>query len=57
MIPCLLLERIKPEHKIISVVMVVLQVSDYSGFWEGNGGKNGDNSDDLRGGVELMDKL
>lgn len=51
------MERIKPEHKIISVVMAVFQVSDYSGFWEGNGGKNGDNSDDLRGGVELMDKL
>lgn len=37
--------------------MAVFQVSDYSGFWEGNGGKNRDNSDDLRGGVELMDKL
>ena len=51
------MERTKAEYEIISGAMAVFQVSDCSTFKEDISGKNENNSDDLRGDAELMDKF
>lgn len=51
------MERTKAEYEIVSGAMAVFQVSDCSAFKEDISGKNENNSDDLRGDAELMDKF